>query len=209
MIGPEFDTNAGDHGRAGEIAIMAWLKRSNIQATHLPEGNYGVDIICEIAGESHRLEVERRDINWVMGQFAYPNVHVQARRKLTVNDTFITLSQNMEHGLVVFGQDIVDAPTTECDNKRMNQEIMRLVTPQRCLPVCLLDPLVASFGQLNAKRVRDAMDLIHDWPTQMKYLGYTPPYGMSEAEWKTYTNHHRQATAKPVDKQMGLFDAEK
>lgn len=187
----KYDPTSGEFGKAGEQFVADMMRRRGFKCTVLPHGTFGADLLCESQYERFYVETERRtQSTWraTSPAFPYTTYNYLARRKLTKDRILIVLRCDMRVMLVVFSEDAIRAQESAISNVHVKNEGARLVPIERCILIGTDDHIGKTFAEINADRVRAAVDRYKNSPAKWKYLGSSCPYGVSEDEYRRMLN---------------------
>lgn len=182
-----YDTTSGEYGKAGEQFVADMMRRRGFKCTTLPHGTFGADLVCESQYEKFYVETERRStMTWKATSplFPYPTYNYLARRKLTEDRILIVLRCDMKVMLIVFSEDAMHAEESKISNVHVNGESAKIVPIERCVLIGTDEDTGKTFAEINANRVRAAVERYKNSPTRWKYLGSNCPYGISEDEYR-------------------------
>ena len=120
---------------------------------------------------------------------------------------FMQISKDMKLGILLFPDDVMNAGIVAEDNRHQDDEAMRKIPIQRCLPVDLRRAEARTFAKQNLQRTREALSMTDDRALAKKYLGVHPPYGMDEGEWQEWldTKFAPPKLSPPKPRSPGLF----
>jgi hypothetical protein len=163
--------------------------------TDHPQGDLGPDIHVARLGkvaEEFIVEVEHMggDRTDEQGDLIYPTLSVLARRKLS--DTLPTLifhvTCDLKCALIVFDRDFkcTQAKAGCVSRNNPTGEPKKYVPVERVLKVRIGSRITQPFSELNADRVRDALEHEQDVARVRRFLAPVSPYGMSGVEWRSW-----------------------
>lgn len=190
-----YDADLDRKSKPAEWAVLSWLLDVGFTVTDHPQGDTGPDIQVARLGkvaeefivEVEHMGAERTDEE---GDLIYDTLSVLGRRKLS--DRLPTLifhvTHDLRHALVVFDRDFKCTPTQQCCPSRNNPngEPKKYVPVERLLKVTVGSRIEHPFGELNADRVRNALEHETDIERVRMILGPVRPYGMNGVEWRRF-----------------------
>ena len=188
-----YDCDADESAKPAEWAVLSWLLDIGFTVTDHPQGDLGPDIHVARLGkvvEEFIVEVEHMgaDRTNELGDIRYPTISVLARRK--ISDKLPTLifhvTHDMRHTHIVFDRDFQATPTVQgrMSANHTSGEPKKYVAIERVLKVHVGQRIEMPFAEMNADRVRDAIEHETDIEVVRRYLGPVRPYGMHGVEWK-------------------------
>lgn len=206
-----YDADLDCKSKPAEWAVLSWLLDVGFTVTDHPQGDLGPDIYVARMGkvseecivEVEHMGPERTDDQ---GDLIYPTLSVLARRKLS--DKLPTLifhvTHDMQHALIVFDRDFKCTPSQSGCVSRNNTsgEPKKYVPVERVLKVRIGTKLEQPFAELNADRVRDAIENEHDVERVRRFLSPVRPYGMNGVEWRRLLERLSSGWAKPEPAEM-------
>ena len=176
--------------RSAETAVRQWLEKIGYTSIHLPNGQYGKDVLSksECGTEKFFVEIERRSFRtWEKGSFPYSIVNIPERRKIDKETLLFIVRYDMEESLVVFPLDICKSPLKDHPNAFVSDgELFRQVDSVRCLPVSLSNSMERrTIAEMSRENILQWWNL-DSGAVLMKEraLGDFPPYGMTDQEWR-------------------------
>jgi hypothetical protein len=189
-----YDGELDKCSKPAEWAVLSWLLDVGFTVTDHPQGDTGPDIHVARLGkvsEEFIVEVEHMGADRTddQGDLKYPTLSVLARRKLS--DRLPTLifhvTNNLRHALIVFDRDFkCTAPKPACVSRNNPAgESKKYVAVERVLKVRIGTQLDQPFAEINADRVRDAIENETDVECVRRFLSPVRPYGMSGVEWRS------------------------
>ena len=201
-----YDADLDCNSKPAEWAVLSWLFDAGFTVTDHPQGDKGPDIHVARFGkvlEEYIVEVEHMgpDRTYDNGDLRYSTLSVLARRK--VSDKLPTLifhvTNDMKHALIVFDRDFRCTPSNAGCVSRNNSfgEPKKYVPVERILKVRIGTKLDQPFAEINADRVRDAIENEQDIERVRRYLSPVRPYGMSGVEWRHLLERLSSGWAKP------------
>jgi hypothetical protein len=186
-----YDATSGEFGKAGEQFVADMMRRRGFRCTVLPHGTYGADLLCESQYERFYVETERRTLStWkpTSQMFPYPTYNYLARRKLTKDRILVVLRSDMKVMLVVFSEDAMHAEASSISNVHVKNEGVKIIPVERCIVIGTDEQMGRTFAEINADRVRDAVERYRNSSAKWKYLGSNCPYGVSDDEYRRMLN---------------------
>lgn len=119
----------------------------------------------------------------------------------------------MKKGLIIFGQDVKHFPLVLKNNRYANQEDMRLIPIERCLPISIEIKGETTISLLNYIRIKHAMEN-KSIPSYIKgkYLLPCKPYGLTNEQYVRFLEENgrmsliNQNEARPSFVQKTLFE---
>lgn len=201
-----YDADLDCKSKPAEWAVLSWLLDVGFTVTDHPQGDLGPDIHVARMGkvfEECIVEVEHMgpDRTDEQGDLIYPTLSVLARRKLS--DKLPTLifhvTNDMKHALIVFDRDFKCTPSQSGCVSRNNPtgEPKKYVPVERVLKVRIGTNLNQPFAELNADRVREAIENEQDVDRVRRYLSPVRPYGMNGVEWRRLLERLSSGWTKP------------
>ena len=124
-----------------------------------------------------------------IGDLAFPTLSVLARRKVsdTLNTLIFHVTNDLRYAHIVFDRDFRAAAETNGSSSNFaGSEKKKLIDKERILKVKVGQMLEAPFADMNADRVRDALEHETDPAVVKKYIGGVRPHGMNGVEWRRY-----------------------
>lgn len=188
-----YDGELDKASKPAEWAVLSWLLDVGFTVTDHPQGDTGPDIHVARLGkvkEEFIVEVEHMGADRTddHGSLKYPTLSVLARRKLS--DRLPTLifhvTNNLQHALIVFDRDFkcISAKPSCISRNNPTGEAKKYVAIERVLQVRIGTQLEEPFAELNADRVRQAIEHEADVEKVRRFLSPVRPYGMSGVEWR-------------------------
>lgn len=192
MTFKRYDVIDGEWGATGESVLRSYIRKCGYEANKHPHGKYGLDIEYSSLSERFYVDVERRTSRTWRGSewLSFPTLHVLARRPVSANVLFFTMSADMTKAYVSFPSDLEQVKPEPMDNIHAKGEAIRNHEIMRCLPLDLTKPIDHSIASMNASRIRALVREGKNCRTIMRALrgvgeyGFGAPYGVDEDEWK-------------------------
>lgn len=189
-----YDADLDLASKPAEWAVLSWLFDLGFTVTDHPQGDLGPDIhvarlgkvVEEFIVEVEHMGEERTDL---AGDLIYPTISVLARRKLSerLPTLIFHVTHDLKHALIVFDRDFkCTPPQPGCVSKNNpTGEPKKYVPVERVLKVRIGSDAQLPFAELNADRVREALEGEEDIERVRRFLKPVRPYGMSGVEWRT------------------------
>ena len=190
-----YDCAADQSAKPAEWAVLSWLLDVGFTVTDHPQGDLGPDIHVARLGkvvEEFIVEVEHMgsDRTDDHGDLIYSTLSVLARRKLSerLPTLIFHVTADLKHALIVFDRDFKCTPAMQGCVSRNNPagEPKKYVPVERLLKVCVGSRIDEPFAELNADRVREAIEHEQDEDRVRRFLSPVRPYGMSGVEWRCF-----------------------
>lgn len=193
--------------KPAEWAVLSWLLDVGFTVTDHPQGDLGPDIhvarlgkvIEEFIVEVEHMGHERTDS---AGDLIYPTLSVLARRKLSerLPTLIFHVTHDLKHALVVFDRDFkCTASQAGCVSKNNpTGEPKKYVPVERVLKVRIGTHMQEPFAELNADRVRSALENEDDVERVRRFLSPVRPYGMSGVEWRSLLERMNSGWRQPA-----------
>lgn len=192
MSGKVYDQIDGEWGTNGEARFRQFIRSCGYEANKHPHGVYGLDVEYVSPTERFYADVERRTSRtWIGNEWLrWSTLHVLARRQVSGDILFFTMSADMTKAYVSFPEDLKTVKPVPMDNIHAAKEPVRDHEIMRCLPLDLTQKIDGSIASMNASRVRQIVKTSESYSVVMRTLrgnepyGFGAPYGVDEDEWK-------------------------
>ena len=216
----KFDEIDAKWGEAGEAAVRSYFRSQGYRTTVLPHGKYKEDLLFENDYEQFYVEVERVGPGrWVSDSpFPFPTINVPARRVITDDRIFFTVSWDLHQAYVMFARDLKCLKLVRKSNRHVENELLRQCPIERALLIDFRQPIKHSIAKMNADRV---LAIVNDnsisASKKMKVLKGSDsmmdcPYGLAHEDWFGLIAFVEKAhgltsqVAKPQDDRQGFID---
>lgn len=187
-----FDKIDCEWGVHGEAVVRQYFIEQGYDVTVLPNGIYQQDLMFRTKHECFYVEVERCGAGrWCAGkQFPFTTINVLARREITSDRMFFTVSSDLKNAYVLFPDDIKMLDIIMKPNKHVKSEGVRQYPIERGLLLDFKKPIEHSIAAMNAERVRNIVnDNSNSYKFKMSvlrgdYSQFGPPYGIDLEDWR-------------------------
>lgn len=179
------------YGRHGESATGAYFEQIGFDVIHLPDGKFGADLLCKSRHEEFYCGSELRTSkgSWPKHRDSFPyNTYNFLERRCKSDDSILVCwREDMKKGLIIFGQDVKHFSLVLRNNRYANQEDMRLIPIERCLPVSIETKGDTTIALLNYIRIKRAIESV-SVPNYIKrkYLLPVKPYGLTSEQYAKF-----------------------
>lgn len=216
----KFDQVDANWGIAGEAVVRSYFRSQGYRITVLPHGKYKEDLQFENDYEQFSVEVERVGPGrWFSDTpFPFSTINVPARRVVTDDRIFFTVSCDLHQAYVMFPLDLKCLKPVRKSNKHVKNELFLEYPIERALLIDFRHPISHSIARMNADRVLAVVN--DDSITALKKMRVLKgrdsmmdcPYGLAHEDWFVLISFVEKAygltsqVAKPQDERQGFMD---
>lgn len=187
----KFDPVDANWGIAGETVVRSYFRQQGYRVTVLPNGKYKDDLKFENDYEQFSVEVERVGPGrWFSDTpFRFNTINVPARRVVTDDRIFFTVSCDLHQAYIMFPGDLKCLKPVRESNRHVKDELMRKYPIERALLIDFREPLKHSIARMNTDRV---LSIVNDATVSpMKKMSVLKgrdsmldcPYGLHHEDW--------------------------